>query len=88
MTFVAQMLAAVSMLMTPGGTATADKFGRVTACTGSTKSPSGVWTSSCMAFTPSPRLRVRGRVWEDGSFRARLYGVTVVGCVVGKGCED
>lgn len=85
---MASIMAAIALLMTPGGTAAIDRFGVVSACSGSTLSRDGVWTSSCRAFKPTPRLRVRGRVWEDGSFRVRVYGLTVTGCIQGKGCED
>ena len=81
------LLAAITMMMTPGGTASMSPNGWVTACTGSVRTGS-VWTSSCHRH----RLGVRGlnaRVWEDGSFRLRhRRTILFYGCIVGKGCED
>lgn len=82
-----ELLAALTMIMTPGGTGTLSPHGLLCATSGTTSAG-----SSTMCYR-SPYRGVFIRVWEDGSTRVKFYQdrrvrLTVSVCIRRKGCED
>lgn len=81
------LIAALTMIMTPGGHGTLSPHGLLCAESGTTRAG-----SAAMCYR-SPYRGVFIRVWEDGSTRVKVYRdgrvrLTVTACIQGKGCED